>query len=157
VRLEMRDVLLFLREQPYSPFVLLLLGGRLNDGIDHSLIEFERVGKMLPHVRRNRPRSQRLAERSVRAANAAVSEPPSEIAPAQPECPRAINKKPGDRIAVLPETQSKSRTHAASIRLRSRTGLVGSIRRFSRFVWRGQADHQIPPWRRKFAVTTKPL
>jgi hypothetical protein len=59
---------------------------------------------MLPHVRRDRPRSQRLAERSVCNANAGVSEPPSEIAPAQPECPRAINNKPGDRIAVLPGT-----------------------------------------------------
>ena len=73
---------------------------------------------MLSHVRRDRPRSQRLAERPVRTANAAVSEPPSEIPPAPPECPRAINNKPGDRIAVLPETQSKSRTHTASIRFK---------------------------------------
>ena len=74
--------------------------------------------RCVPHVCRDRPRSQRLAERSVCAANAGGSEPPSEIASAQPERPRAINNKPRDRIAVLPETQSKSRTHAASIRFK---------------------------------------
>src|SRR6202007_2437150 len=116
--------------------------------------EFERVSKILPHVRRDRPRSQRLNERSVRAANGAVSEPPSEITPAQPECPRAINDKPRDRIAVLPDTQSKSRTHAASIRFKIPDGpcwlkpgvLVGERRR--------QADPKTPPWRRQFAAAT---
>jgi len=66
---------------------------------------------MFPHVRRDGPGSQRNAEYVVPFTDIAISEPPSEIAAGEPKCPRAIYKKPGDRIPVFPEAQLKRRIH----------------------------------------------
>jgi len=60
-------------------------------GRDYSLIEFERVTKMFPHVYRNSPAFQRIGERFVGIANVAVAESPSEIASGQAKLPCSIN------------------------------------------------------------------
>jgi hypothetical protein len=82
MRLEMRQMFGFSSEQPCSQLVEPLARGRLDHGIDYSLIEFERATEVLANVRRDNPRSQRLGESRMTIANVTIAKAADEFSAA---------------------------------------------------------------------------